>query len=154
MRRRTWKRKIGARQKLAFVRWLRKGASLFSSKRVQAQNDAAATPAVTGRDPVADLPPDLVSSWRLLAPALPHNLPGRRQAVTRLIAIERIVDTKAAILLKRAGIPITAQLRLYELLAHYRLTNLHRWPGFDRVAPNALLEAATARVPPSASQKR
>ncbi len=299
------------------------GASLFSSKRAQARDDTAATPAVTGRDPVADLPPDLVSSWRLLAPALPHNLLGRRlrltvheaplpelicheeerpfpsaeaieeatvdhperllcslstallskrlvqetdaenshayllaavlahatvhamdavearltivnrkaknrrrlvglfswaaliagaaaavvtigdnaapwllfygqvphhhsppdhaagsvasnlhryglapdpylayrstrrrQAVTRLVAIERIVDTKAAVLLKRAGIPITAQLQLYELLAHYRLTNLHRWPGFDRVAPNALLEAATARVPPSASQKR
>ncbi len=79
-------------------------------------------------------------------PYLAHRITRRRQAVARLVAIERIIDVKAAILLKRAGVPADSQLRLYELLARYRLTNLHRWPGFDEVAPNALHEAAYARA--------
>lgn len=108
-----------------------------------------------GRDPHHRSPPDHAAGSVPASlhryglepdPYLAHRITRRREAVARLVAIERIVDTKAAILLKRAGVPVAAQLRLYELLARYRITNLHRWPGFDRAAPNALLEAAYLRA--------
>ncbi len=79
-------------------------------------------------------------------PWLAHRMSRARMPVERLLAIERIVDAKAAVLLRRIGAPADAQLLLYDFLARYRLTNLHRWPGFDAVAPHALREAAALRA--------
>lgn len=79
-------------------------------------------------------------------PWLAHRRSRAGMPVERLIAIERIVDAKAAVLLRRVGAPADAQLLLYDFLARYRLTNLHRWPGFDATASHALREAAALRA--------
>ncbi|GIX17554.1 MAG: hypothetical protein KatS3mg119_1740 [Rhodothalassiaceae bacterium] len=79
-------------------------------------------------------------------PWLAHRMSRARMPVERLLAIERIVDAKAAVLLLRIRAPADAQLLLHDFLARYRLTNLHRWPGFDAVSPHALREAAALRA--------